>query len=162
MPSAEPIDRPTARVLLLDRSGHILLQRFVGEYDGLPFWVPPGGGLHPGESSRAGAIREVFEETGLPDLVLGPHVWDRTHVWEWRGVTYRSIETWFLAEPVERFEPIADHQTAEETVDITGWRWFSIPELVSERPRTVPLDLAVRLRRLLLEGPPTEPESIGP
>lgn len=139
-----------------------MLQRFVGEYDGLPFWVPPGGGLHAGESPREGAVREVYEETGLRGLALGPHVWDREHVWEWRGVTYRSVETWFLAERVERFEPVADHQTAEEIIDITGWRWFSLSELEEEQPRTVPLDLAVRLRRLLSEGPPDRPEPIGP
>ncbi len=28
-------------------------------------WRPPGGGVHPGESFVAGAVREAFEETGL-------------------------------------------------------------------------------------------------
>ncbi|MER5480664.1 NUDIX hydrolase [Streptomyces sp. NPDC002734] len=28
-------------------------------------WVPPGGVVEPGETPREGAVREVFEETGL-------------------------------------------------------------------------------------------------
>ncbi|MFE5210386.1 NUDIX domain-containing protein [Streptomyces sp. NPDC056600] len=28
-------------------------------------WVPPGGKVEPGETPREGAVREVFEETGL-------------------------------------------------------------------------------------------------
>lgn len=31
----------------------------------IPVWVLPGGGLDPAESPEEGAIREVFEETGL-------------------------------------------------------------------------------------------------
>ena len=69
-----------------------------------------------------------------------------------RGYDYRSIETWLLADPVERFEPVSDHHTPEELEDITGWRWFTVDELVAEQVRAVPLDLAPRLRRLLEEG----------
>ncbi|MEE4361078.1 MAG: NUDIX domain-containing protein [Pseudomonadales bacterium] len=44
------------RVLLLRRAG-------TGLADG--DWAPPGGRLEPGETPRAGAVRELAEETGL-------------------------------------------------------------------------------------------------
>ena len=33
-------------------------------------WVPPGGRLEPGESPRDGAMRELFEETGVDATLL--------------------------------------------------------------------------------------------
>ena len=30
----------------------------------IPVWVPPGGGLDPGESPAEGVLREILEETG--------------------------------------------------------------------------------------------------
>jgi 8-oxo-dGTP pyrophosphatase MutT (NUDIX family) len=158
----EPLLRPTVRVLVRDLSGAVLLLRFVGELDQLPFWVPPGGGIEPGESVIDAAFRELFEETGRSDIGLAGHVWDREHVWSWRGATYRSVETWFLSDPIEQFEPATEHLTPEERVDITGWGWFSVADLVAGRERTVPLDLAVRLPRLLAKGIPSVPERIGP
>jgi 8-oxo-dGTP diphosphatase len=52
-------------VALIDRSGHILLQRRPekGVHGGL--WEFPGGKIEPGESPEAAAIREIFEELGL-------------------------------------------------------------------------------------------------
>jgi 8-oxo-dGTP diphosphatase len=42
-------------------------------------WQAPGGRLESGERLRDGLIREVLEETGLNDLVVGKAV----HVDEW-------------------------------------------------------------------------------
>ncbi len=36
----------------------------------IPVWVLPGGGLDPGESPEAGAVREVLEETGFNSVVV--------------------------------------------------------------------------------------------
>jgi 8-oxo-dGTP diphosphatase len=50
--------------------GRILLLRRAA-MDSLPgYWETPGGGVEPGESFEAGAIRELAEETGLRVLTL--------------------------------------------------------------------------------------------
>lgn len=36
----------------------------------IPVWVLPGGGLDPGESPDAGAVREMLEETGFESVVV--------------------------------------------------------------------------------------------
>jgi 8-oxo-dGTP pyrophosphatase MutT (NUDIX family) len=38
--------------------------------DGSTYWELPGGGLHGGENAEAGALRELFEETGLHGRVV--------------------------------------------------------------------------------------------
>src|ERR1700761_7302841 len=70
-------ERLTARVLLLDPDGRILLMkgRLPGRPDGPAFWYAIGGGVEDGETGPQAAAREIVEETGLIDAVLGPVVW---------------------------------------------------------------------------------------
>lgn len=58
----------------------------------IPVWVPPGGGLDPGETAEAGVVREVLEETGYTVRIVRktaeylPVNWmtQLTHVFECR------------------------------------------------------------------------------
>jgi 8-oxo-dGTP diphosphatase len=56
---------PVTRVgayAVVERDGAVLLARWIGSEP--PRWTLPGGGLDHGEDPRAGAVREVEEETG--------------------------------------------------------------------------------------------------
>ena len=61
--------RPTARVVVLDPAGRVLLlgARLSGP-DETPgdvlFWYTPGGGVEDGETVREAAVRELAEEIG--------------------------------------------------------------------------------------------------
>src|ERR1700679_1891641 len=48
-----------------ERSEVLLIKRLD-----IPVWVLPGGGLDPGESPDAGAVREMLEETGFESVVV--------------------------------------------------------------------------------------------
>jgi 8-oxo-dGTP pyrophosphatase MutT (NUDIX family) len=59
-------------------AAHVLLIR-----DGYAHWGFPKGHLEAGETPHDAALREVEEETGLNDLVLGPRL--RTIDWYFRA-----------------------------------------------------------------------------
>ena len=70
-------ERPTARVLLFDPDDRILLMkgRLPSNPDAPGVWFTIGGGIEPGESLYEAAAREVIEETGFTDVVLGEIAW---------------------------------------------------------------------------------------
>ena len=69
--------RPSARLLLFDEAGWVLLFRYalhLGKLDGPSYWSTPGGAVEPGESFEAAARRELWEETGIRVEEVGTHV----------------------------------------------------------------------------------------
>lgn len=69
--------RLSARFLIVDRTGRVLLFRFVykrGALAGQDFWGTPGGGVEDGETLEQAALRELAEETGLQLESVGPEV----------------------------------------------------------------------------------------
>ena len=69
--------REGVRAVVIDDDRGILLVRFQLS-DG-PLWATPGGGVEAGESLEAAIRRELAEEVGMLDVVLGPVIWTRTH-----------------------------------------------------------------------------------
>jgi len=156
---AEPLVRPTTRVLLLDENDHLLLFRSTND-DGVSFWYPVGGGVESGESAEEGAVREVLEETGVSNLKLGPEVWYRRHVFVWRGVKYDLRERWFIAR-VRHFDLDTSGFTDEERDAVLEYRWWTLDDLRGATELLVPADLAERLGELLTYGPPSTPVEVG-
>ena len=67
---------------VIRRADEILLCRISPGYPGTGLWTLPGGGLDFGEEPRAGAIREVEEETGLVARIAGePAIFSSTGTW---------------------------------------------------------------------------------
>ena len=112
---SDPVVRPTVRVLLLAHDGaatRVLLFRAVDGY-----WFPPGGALEPAETFEHAAYRELAEETGRTSIELGPHIWNRRSVFEWRGDVLDFRERWYIARVPEVFELDVTGWTAEEQAD---------------------------------------------
>jgi 8-oxo-dGTP pyrophosphatase MutT (NUDIX family) len=140
--------RPAVRVLLVTREPdpRVLL---LAAQDPDRFWFPPGGGLEAGEDARAAARREVLEETGRALDDVGAEVWQRRHVFTWRGEEIDQRERWFLARVPEAFPIDRSGWTAAERADLHAARWFTLAELEATADRLVPDDLAARLRAVL-------------
>jgi 8-oxo-dGTP pyrophosphatase MutT (NUDIX family) len=131
-PASRPVRvRRTARVLLVDDAGRLLL--FCDSDPGLPgttWWITPGGGVEPGETDLEGAVREVAEETGLavdPDRFRGPLA--RRHVRHgYTDVVVVQDEVFFAA-TVPAFDVDVAGHTEEERLTMTAHRWWTREEL---------------------------------
>jgi len=158
--SVEPhiVVRPTVRVLLLDELDRTLL--FAGLVPDGTVWFPPGGGVEAGESLEEAARRELYEETGLLGIELGPHLWTRRHVIWFNGAETELQETWFVAR-VEAFEIDTSRFTELERATIRDHRWWTLPELTATSEVLAPRALAQLMADLLRDGPPNVPLSIG-
>ena len=61
LPRMADVIRPGANAIIFNENREVLLEKRSDN----GFWGLPGGGIDIGESLEQGAIREVFEETGL-------------------------------------------------------------------------------------------------
>lgn len=135
--------RPAARIILLDRQGHVLLFRFDPP-DRPPFWCTPGGALDPGESYEEAARRELLEETGIA-ADPGPQIARRIAEFiTIEGVPVTADERYFRVVLGEDIDPDAidtgGHTELERRV-MRGWRWFTAADLAALEEPWFPEDL---------------------
>ncbi len=148
------VERESIRAILLTPEQEVLLLRIRPPEGGECFWIAPGGGLEPGESVEAGLGRELREEVGLEQFLMGPLVWRRQHTFTWAGKRISQREQYYVAH-VARFEPHMYDAIEAKVVD--RFRWWPVAELAHARERLTPLSLAQILARYLVQGPPREP-----
>lgn len=134
--TVEPV-REAVRVLVIDDVGRALLVRFEDRTTGLSWWCPPGGGLEEGEDHRAAAQRELAEELGRDDLLLGAFVGHRTLTFCFNGVWATQRERWIVARTTA-FSLSPDQLALLELENVREVRWWAPEDLESSGVLTAP------------------------
>jgi putative (di)nucleoside polyphosphate hydrolase len=144
-----PFYRPGVGVLLINRAGNVFVGRRRDMPAGLAAWQMPQGGIDPGESPRAAAVRELKEEIGTdraeivaetagwlhydlpPELVRGA----------WSGRYRGQRQKWFAMRFTGKDADIDPEATEHPEFD--AWEWVA-PERL--------LELIVPFKRRLYEA----------
>lgn len=128
--------RRSARVVLLDPDGRVLLLR---QADVEPaYWYLPGGGVLPFERLERAAARELREETGIRDAVLGPVVGEQADVsFVFRGRRVVQDE-WYLAGFVATSRVGTGRRGDGERRAVDAHRWWRPEELAASGETAFP------------------------
>jgi 8-oxo-dGTP diphosphatase len=156
--------RQAVRALLVTPDHHVLLVRF--EFPTRTVWALPGGGLDPGETHLEALHRELIEEVGLTEPVVGAHVWNREHIIPFEdGLWDGQQDRFYVVEATERFEPAPalswEQLRAERLHELRWWSIEDIESATAEDTWFAPRQLGPLLRRLVTSGPPDLPIDTG-
>ena len=141
------LQRQSARVVIFDENGRVLLVRFAVVRQGADFvfWATPGGGLEPGEDPLTAARREIEEELGLQLQPIVP--FHETHDrFEHESEMVDNIDFFFLGR-CGSAEPRLGWRTEAERKAMRELRWWTADEIEASTETIFPPDLAVLVRR---------------
>jgi len=135
----QPRLRRSARVLLFDERGDILLIRFHAQRSDGPYtcWVTPGGEVEADESDQTTAERELFEELGIRPELAGPVHQASGGEYEHLGEVVRNFDVFFAAQ-CERSEPKLTGVTPDEIALMQEARWWTLDQLRSPQEPVFP------------------------
>ncbi|MDO8364156.1 MAG: NUDIX domain-containing protein [Actinomycetota bacterium] len=154
--------RDAVRALVLDPDDRVLLVRFEFPNTGT-WWAMPGGGVEPGESDDQALRRELDEELGLADPVIGPHIWNRLHMISFVNGLYDGQQERIYLVRTAAFVPAPrlDWQqlNAEFVYELRWWRPHELRP--GDGVRVVPTALHAHLAHLRMHGPPKRPIDVG-
>jgi 8-oxo-dGTP pyrophosphatase MutT (NUDIX family) len=163
-------ERPSARLVVLNARNEIFLlyhheqpmDQRLGPDPSVQrrYWVTPSGGVEPGETWEQAALRELWEETGIDGVPLGPCVWVRRKAGAVPGERTMSIERYYLVR-VEDPSISTDYQLEHERAVYQSFRWWPGHALLASSEAMFPVGIGELLDPILRGHLPVTPVDIS-
>ncbi|MEM9650996.1 MAG: NUDIX domain-containing protein [Actinomycetota bacterium] len=150
----KPNLRQAVRAFLIDPADRLLLMAVA--VDGWRGWVLPGGGIEDGEDHDAALRRELTEETGVPEIFIGPKVCEVTFFGDMGHYDGQTNHIYLV--PCHAFDAnptMTTEELAEEGV--VGLRWWTVAEMTETTDDLRPAGLAELTTEVLEYGAPDAP-----
>jgi len=155
------VKRKSCRAVILSQENKILLIKIENPEGSWEGWITPGGGVDDGEDEISALQRELYEELGVNNLVIGVKIWMRFHSFPWKGDTIEQHEVFYLVH-ANCFNPKPSlHPDMPEFNDLKEFRWWAIDELKNTPEYLAPSRLSIYMQELLDNGPPSAPIDVG-
>jgi 8-oxo-dGTP pyrophosphatase MutT (NUDIX family) len=150
--------RQAARVVVLDPANRVLLlEASDPARPAKGLWLElPGGGIEGNEPTAVAAARELYEETGIEGVDMGPCVWRHHATFTFAGYHFDQHEHVHVARS-EGGEYRPAGLEALEAMAFKGARWWRLDELadhVAGGGRIIPPWLVDQLPAVLVAGWP--------
>jgi 8-oxo-dGTP diphosphatase len=154
-PSAGLRIRDAVRAVVVDSDDRVLLVRF--EFPTATRWALPGGGVEPGETHAEALVRELFEEVGLRDPLVGPVIWHRLHIVPFLNGEFDGQRERIHLVRTDAFEPVPQLSWEQMNAEfVHELRWWTLDEIAASDAVFVPTRLHALLATLLRNGPPAD------
>ena len=153
--SERALYRPAVGIMLISRAGRVFVGRRIDMPAGLAAWQMPQGGIDPGETPRAAALRELAEEigTGKAEILGESRRWlhydlpAELAAGMWGGRYRGQRQKWFAM----RFtgDDCDIDPAAAEHPEFDAWEWVEphrLPELIVPFKRLLYLDVLAEFR----------------
>ena len=155
--------RDTARALVLDPEDRLLLIAYEAVRDvdparpgGRKFWFLPGGGIETGETPEQALRRELEEEIGVTDVMLGPWIGRCEGPFRlFRQPRFARERYATVRLPDERIDTARLAETEDNP--ILDVRWWPVAELKATSDVVEPQGLAELAHRIVNGDNPEEP-----
>jgi 8-oxo-dGTP pyrophosphatase MutT (NUDIX family) len=142
--------RQAGRVITVDPARRVLLFRYDDPPPKGNHWATPGGGVEQGEDFYSAARRELFEETGWPDVPVSPEkVLEQNQV-QYSGYYHglvRQYDHYFIGRVPDEERTLGEVAEMHTSDGITGHRWWTLQELDETQENIYPRGLAGLVRR---------------
>lgn len=150
---AAPGYRPGVGILLVSRAGRVFVGRRIDVTDAAA-WQMPQGGIDPGETPRAAALRELREEIGTDraEILAESRQWRRYDIPAaiagalWGGRYRGQRQKWFA---MRFLGHDADIDLATHHPEFDAWQWVApdeLPRLIVPFKRPLYLDVIAEFR----------------